>query len=122
MRYKELAELDSTPEQDEALAIEWAVIHAAHSAPETPGALLAQWVKERLLDDVVLQRIHQPREQQILQAFRESIARGDHAKLKAMSEAAALNSGGGSEPQHASIEEPQTKPGWIARLRGTFGV
>ena len=122
MRYKELAELDSTPEQDEALAIEWAVIHAAHAAPETPGALLAQWVKERLLDDVVAQRIHQPREQQILHAFRESIARGDHAKLKAMTEAAALNAGGVANQPNASVEEPKMKPGLLTRVRGMFGV
>lgn len=94
MVYPELAALDSTRDQHEALAFEWATLLNAMTpeqlltAPRTPGELLAKWVTERLLEDVELQRIGQVRQSRIMGAVQAAIHAKDDQTLRAIAGAA----------------------------------
>lgn len=105
MKYQELADLDATPEQDKALTIEWATLLNAmtpeqlQTAPKTPGALLATWVMERLLNDVVAQRLSQFQASKLNDAVRAALDNHDTVTLQAMADAA-----------HISIEVPIPVP------------
>lgn len=134
MKYQELADLDSTPDQDKALTIEWVNFlngltpEQLQTAPKTTGEFLARWVKERLLDDVVNQRLARVQVEKLTDAVRAALDKKDSVTLRAMAAAAHVDIDvpiprATQLPNPLQEELPEApRHGIVERVKSWFGI